>query len=104
MSRCALYLRSSKDRADVSIDAQRRELSALAAGKSLAIAAEFADPVERADDWQRPGFSSLLRALAKLQAERSNAQAARRVSPTHALAPALARFCPLLLGAVVGAE
>lgn len=67
MSRCALYLRSSKDRADVSIDAQRRELTALAAGKSLTVAAEFADPVERADDWQRPGFTALLAALAIAQ-------------------------------------
>jgi DNA invertase Pin-like site-specific DNA recombinase len=62
-ARCALYLRSSKDRADVSIDAQRRELTALAAGKGLAVAAEYADAVERADNWQRPGFAQLLLAL-----------------------------------------
>jgi site-specific DNA recombinase len=60
---CALYLRSSKDRHDVSIAAQRHELTAIAKSKSLAVAAEFSDAVERADDWQRPGFVDLLRAL-----------------------------------------
>jgi len=43
-TRAALYLRSSADRSDVSIDAQRRELTALASSKSLIIAAEFLTP------------------------------------------------------------
>ena len=61
---CALYLRSSKDRHEVSIDAQRRELLALAARSNLAVATEFADAVESANDVSRPGFQALLRALA----------------------------------------
>jgi site-specific DNA recombinase len=61
--RCALYLRSSKDRHDVSIDAQRRSLVELAAAKSLTIAAEYSDAVEAANDWSRAGFRSLLVAV-----------------------------------------
>lgn len=57
---CALYCRSSKDRHEVSIDAQRRALVELAAAKHLAIAAEFSDVVEAANDWSRPGFRDLL--------------------------------------------
>lgn len=59
----ALYLRSSKDRSDVSIDAQRRELFALAHDKKLSIVAEYVDAVESAKTDQRPGFQSLLRDL-----------------------------------------
>lgn len=58
---CALYLRSSKDRHEVSIPSQRVELLALAAKHGLSPAAEFSDAVERADDWQRPGFAALMR-------------------------------------------
>jgi len=61
--RAALYLRSSKDRADVSIDAQRRELKALALSKNLPIVAEFADVVLSGADEMRPGFQSLLREI-----------------------------------------
>jgi site-specific DNA recombinase len=64
MSSCALYLRSSKDRHDVSIDAQRRELLELAAARGLTVAQEYADAVEAANDWSRPGFRMLLRDLA----------------------------------------
>ena len=38
-----LYLRSSKDRSDVSIDAQRRELTALASQRGLVVVGEFTD-------------------------------------------------------------
>lgn len=62
--RAALYLRSSKDRSDVSIDAQRRELAQIAAQRGYIVVAEFADAVERADDWDRPGFAKMLHALA----------------------------------------
>jgi DNA invertase Pin-like site-specific DNA recombinase len=65
--RAALYLRSSKDRADVSIDAQRRELKALALSKSLTIVAEFADVVLSGADETRPGFQSLLREIQSKQ-------------------------------------
>ena len=57
------YLRSSKDRSDVSIDAQRRALHELARARSLAIVGEFADAVESGKDDDRPGFQQLLAAL-----------------------------------------
>lgn len=57
------YLRSSKDRSDVSIDAQRRALHELAQVRSLAIVGEFADAVESGKDDDRPGFQQLLAAL-----------------------------------------
>lgn len=60
MHRAALYLRSSKDRSDVSIDAQRRELLALAADRGLPVVQEFRDVVESAKSEHRPGFQSLL--------------------------------------------
>lgn len=63
MEQAALYLRSSKDRHDVSLDAQRRELLALAKSRSLAIVEEFADAVESGKDDNRPGFQALLRRL-----------------------------------------
>jgi DNA invertase Pin-like site-specific DNA recombinase len=59
----ALYLRSSKDRSDVSIDAQRRELQKLANNRNLIVVQEYSDVVESAKDEQRPGFQSLLRDL-----------------------------------------
>lgn len=62
-NRAALYLRSSKDRSDVSIDAQRRALQELATARGLVVVAEFADAVESGKDDDRPGFQDLLRAL-----------------------------------------
>jgi site-specific DNA recombinase len=59
----ALYLRSSKDRSDVSIDAQRRALHDLAASRGLVVVEEFADAVESGKDDDRPAFQSLLAAL-----------------------------------------
>ncbi len=59
----AIYLRSSKDRSDVSIDAQRRELQALAKEKGFSIVEEFSDAVESGKDDNRPGFQSLLAKL-----------------------------------------
>jgi site-specific DNA recombinase len=59
----ALYLRSSKDRSDVSIAAQRRELHALAAQKGLVVVEEFVDAVESGKSENRPGFQSLYSAL-----------------------------------------
>lgn len=61
--RAAIYLRSSKDRSDVSIDAQRRALHDLAMTKGVAIVQEFSDAVESGKDEDRPGFQTLLRAL-----------------------------------------
>lgn len=59
----ALYLRSSKDRSDVSLDAQARELLALAESKHLLIVRRFEDVVESAKDENRPGFQALLAEL-----------------------------------------
>lgn len=61
--KCAIYLRSSKDRTDVSIDAQRRELQDLAKSRKLAIAEEFTDAVESGKDANRPGFQSMIRQI-----------------------------------------
>jgi site-specific DNA recombinase len=62
-NRAALYLRSSKDRSDISIDAQRRALHELAVSKGLAVVEEFSDAVESGKDEDRPGFQSLIRSL-----------------------------------------
>lgn len=62
-NRAALYLRSSKDRSDVSIDAQRRALQELATSKGLLVVAEFADAVESGKDEDRPRFQDLIRHL-----------------------------------------
>jgi site-specific DNA recombinase len=56
----AIYLRSSKDRKDVSIDSQRRELEKLATDQGLIIVKEYSDVVESAKDENRPGFQRLL--------------------------------------------
>lgn len=58
-NRATLYLRSSKDRSDVSIDAQRRDLQALAEKLNLIIVSEFSDAVESGKDNNRPGFQAL---------------------------------------------
>lgn len=60
---CVLYLRSSKDRHDVSLVAQRRQLETLAAERKLLITHEYADAVESGKDEDRPGFQGLLRDL-----------------------------------------
>lgn len=57
--RAALYLRSSKDRSDVSIDSQRRELAQLAADRGLTIVHEYSDVVESAKSDMRPAFQSM---------------------------------------------
>jgi DNA invertase Pin-like site-specific DNA recombinase len=54
------YLRSSKDRHDVSIEAQRHELDKLAAELGLRLAGEYVDTVESGKDEERPGFQRLL--------------------------------------------
>lgn len=58
-----LYLRSSKDRHDVSIESQRHELGKLAADRGYAIVGEFRDVVESGKDDDRPGFQELLAAV-----------------------------------------
>ena len=78
-AKAALYLRSSKDRADVSIDAQRRQLLALAATRNLIVVTEYVDSVESGKDTDRPGFQHLI------------ARVLRRASRG---AGRLLRFCP----------
>ena len=58
-----LYLRSSKDKSDISIAAQRRALHELAASRGLVICDEYADAVESGKDEDRPAFQRLLRDL-----------------------------------------
>lgn len=60
MNAAALYLRSSKDRSDVSIDAQRRALTQLAQERGLLVAREYVDTVESGKDEDRPGFKALI--------------------------------------------
>lgn len=60
MIRAVLYLRSSKDRSDVSIDAQRRALSEMAQSRGMAVVGEYVDAVESGKDDDRPGFQLLL--------------------------------------------
>ncbi len=62
-SHACAYLRSSKDRHDLSLDAQRRALQDYAHEQGLALVAEYADAVESGKDDDRPGFQGLLRAL-----------------------------------------
>jgi site-specific DNA recombinase len=63
MIRSVLYMRSSKDRSDVSIDAQRRALCELAHTRGIAVVGEYADAVESGKDDNRPGFQALLQDL-----------------------------------------
>lgn len=62
-NQAALYLRSSKDRSDVSIDAQRRALHAVAVQRGLVVVEEFADAVESGKDEDRPAFQRMLHQL-----------------------------------------
>lgn len=62
-AKAVLYLRSSKDRHDVSIETQRQELLRLAASRSFEIVREFVDVVESAKDEHRPAFQQLRAAL-----------------------------------------
>ena len=63
MNKTAIYVRSSKDRRDVSPDAQRRALQTMAKSRQLSIVAEFSDVVVSGKDENRPGFQALVRAV-----------------------------------------
>lgn len=58
--KAALYLRSSKDRHDVSVESQRRELSEYVQQKGVVIVAEFVDKVESAKTDDRPAFQAMV--------------------------------------------
>ncbi len=58
--KAALYLRSSKDRHDVSVASQGRELRNHATEVGDIIVAEFSDRVESAKTDDRPGFQSMI--------------------------------------------
>lgn len=60
MRKTVLYLRSSKDRSDVSIDAQRKDLLQVAQERDLLVIKEFADVVESAKSEYRPAFQQLI--------------------------------------------
>jgi len=53
-------LRSTKDRHDVSIEAQRRELTAHAESKSYVTNAVFEDKVQSAKTDDRPAFQEMI--------------------------------------------
>lgn len=65
MKKAATYLRSSKDRSDVSINAQRRELAELASSRGIAIVEEFTDVVVSGKDANRPGFQAMMAAISR---------------------------------------
>ena len=58
--KAALYLRSSKDRHDVSVDSQNRELKACAKKAGHIVIAEFCDKMESAKTDDRPAFQSMI--------------------------------------------
>ena len=60
VKRAALYLRSSKDRHDVSIESQRRELERYVADQGDVIVTEFSDKVESAKTANRPAFQEMM--------------------------------------------
>jgi site-specific DNA recombinase len=60
MERLALYLRSTKDRHDVSVEAQRRELTAHAESKSYVTTVVFEDKVQSAKTDDRPAFQEMI--------------------------------------------
>lgn len=60
MRAAVLYLRSSKDRAAVSIATQRQALLDLAKSKNLTVLAEYVDAVESGKDEDRPAYQRML--------------------------------------------
>ncbi len=63
MKPAAAYIRSSKDRADVSMAAQERGLRELATARGFRLAETFSDAVESGKDDDRPNFQRLITAV-----------------------------------------
>lgn len=63
MSKAAAYVRSSKDRSDVSLSAQLHELNALATSRGLTIARTYRDAVKSGSTDDRPAFQDLIQDL-----------------------------------------
>ncbi len=63
MKKAAFYARSSKDKSDVSISAQRRALETLAQSRGIEIATRFEDAVFSGSTEDRPAFQQLVRAI-----------------------------------------
>ncbi len=63
MKQVALYLRSSKNRSAVSIDAQRRELQELATRNGWIVCKEFSDVVESGKTEFRAGIQQVMREI-----------------------------------------
>lgn len=63
----ALYCRSTKDRSDVSIDAQVRLLTEYAETRGLKVVHSFEDPVQRGSNEDRPAFRELTAAIKNRQ-------------------------------------
>jgi site-specific DNA recombinase len=66
MHPAAIYCRSSKDRAEIGLDTQRKELKAFAKANDLRVVAEFSDMEISGslDEVSRPGLRALLTAMA----------------------------------------
>lgn len=58
--KAVLYLRSSKDRHDVSVESQHRELTEFAKHEGTVIVDEYIDKVESAKTDNRPGFQAMI--------------------------------------------
>lgn len=63
MRPAALYVRSSKDRTDISIATQVHDLTEIARSRDLRIAATYTDAVESGSTDDRPGFNALVDAI-----------------------------------------
>jgi site-specific DNA recombinase len=63
VKKAALYLRSSKDRKDVSIQHQRKALETFAKDRGLIVVSEYTDVVESGKSEYRPGFQRLTKDL-----------------------------------------
>lgn len=92
-NKAALYLRSSKDRAEVSLDAQREELTSLASKNGLEIVASFEDAVLSGSTDERPGFQDLLDAIRSRQFDHLLVYDTSRIARNILLAQVFKREC-----------